>query len=526
MLIFSSELVRDYVRSSGKASQFFNASFNDPNAFQTVAKKVKRPLDPVVREIFKAQIKGLPNSHASRRYLQDLSGPLCTIVTGQQAGLFGGPLYTIYKALTTLKLANKLSAEWNETVLPIFFIASEDHDYEQVRCLGIIDNENQFQSLCLPEQPDNRKPVADLYLPDETAEFSSQLNEMFPDTEYKYTLLEKLTSIYTPGKSMSDAFREWLLFLFSDLGLLVLDGADERLKTASSQLLLTELKERTSLTALSNTNEKLQSAGYSVQLSFQKNRPALFYLYNGERHGIEWDPEKNSYFHLGTRDHIAVDRLKDVTVLSPKAALRPLMQDTVLPTVAYVGGPGEIAYWAQLKELYEKMNMIMPVVVPRANFTLVEPKVKRHLQRYEIDIESVLENPDQIIPQITNEMIPGHTKTKFDKIKNRLDEFWIELMTDVKEIEPTMQSVIEKGEKGVKKQLDSIEGRLAKAIQKREQTVVQQLQAVVTHLMPQGNLQERQIGLLSYLIKFGPGIINRLYEEVEYPFTDHKFIEL
>jgi uncharacterized protein YllA (UPF0747 family) len=221
-----------------------------------------------------------------------------------------------------------------------------------------------------------------------------------------------------------------------------------------------------------------------------------------------------------------MDRLKDVAVLSPKAALRPLVQDTVLPTVAYVGGPGEIAYWAQLKELYEKMNLTMPVVVPRANCTLVEPKVKRHLQRYEIDVENVMKNPDQMIARITNDMIPGYIKIRFDEIKTRLDEFWAELLTDVKEIEPTMKSVVEKGEKGVTRQLDSIEGRLAKAIQKREQTVVQQLQAVVTHLMPQGNLQERQIGLLSYLIKFGPGIINRLYEEIEFPFTEHKFIEL
>jgi bacillithiol biosynthesis cysteine-adding enzyme BshC len=526
MLIFSSELVLDYIHSSLKTKQFFNAHYKDPHAFQAVAKKVKRPLDPVVQEIFKAQINDLPNSHASREYLQNLSGPLCTIVTGQQAGLFGGPLFTIYKALTTIKLAKKLSAEWNETVLPVFFIAAEDHDYDEIRCLGIVDNENRFQSLCLPEQPDNRKPVADLYLPEETKELSSQLDQMFPDTEYKQTILEKLSDIYTPEKSLSGAFRDWLLYLFSDLGLLVLDGADERLKAASSQILLTELEERTSLTALSNTNEKLTSAGYSIQLSFQKNRPALFYLYNGERHGIEWDPETNRYIHLGTRDYIAMDRLKDVAVLSPKAALRPLVQDTVLPTVAYVGGPGEIAYWAQLKELYEKMNLTMPVVVPRANCTLVEPKVKRHLQRYEIDVENVMKNPDQMIARITNDMIPGYIKIRFDEIKTRLDEFWAELLTDVKEIEPTMKSVVEKGEKGVTRQLDSIEGRLAKAIQKREQTVVQQLQAVVTHLMPQGNLQERQIGLLSYLIKFGPGIINRLYEEIEFPFTEHKFIEL
>jgi bacillithiol biosynthesis cysteine-adding enzyme BshC len=444
------------------------------------------------------------------------------VVTGQQVGLFTGPLYTIYKALTTIKLAANMK---QAKAIPVFYLVSEDHDFEEVRWAGIIDKSNRFKRLVYHDGDQlYRKPVSDIVIRPSIKNVLDDLDHATPSTEFKDKILSDVRSFYQQGTRFSDAFAQLFSQIFKEYGVVLLDSSDPELKPLITNVFEKELKDQVTVQQILKTNKILKEKGYHKQLSVQPNRPGLFVLENG-RHSIEKTSHGYKNLHSG-KQYTIEELLVRPELLSPKAALRPIVQDTLLPTIAYVAGPGEIAYWAQLKHVYTGFSLNMPIVVPRAGFTLIEPKIKKHLERYQLDYEEIFEKPSNLVDEKLKTLIPSDIMTKIKKLEIMTGENSEKLFDDIIAIEPTMEKVIQKVQNNIQNQLQLLENKVSNAIGKRQRIIMRQLNGIMETIFPDKMLQERQLNILPFLIKYSDTILEEIYESIDFKGSNHKILEL
>ncbi len=521
----SPSLVKDYINQFDRVKDFFNLDYRHLNK-QWGIDNIRDASRKKLAEILKDQNREFGSGEKTLANIDRLAEPKSrAVVTGQQAGLFGGPLYTFYKALTTIKLAKELESKSKRAIVPVFYMVSEDHDFDEVRWAGITDKKNQYQKIIYTENfHPQRQPVSQIRLDDNITKTIESLDDQIIDTEFKNDILKNLTTQYQKGRSFSQAFAGWFAHLFSDYGVILLDASDPRLKSLALPVFERELRQEITFHAISKSNEQLQQKGYHQQLDIMDKRPAVFLLQQG-RHSLEI--KNNKLVELSQMNAFDIEELlNQPQKLSPKAALRPIVQDYLLPTIAYVAGPGEIAYWAQLKNVYREFEIHMPVVFPRADFTLLETKTLKHLQRFEIDPPAFIKDSQHIRESILENLIPQKFQTSITKTQKHLEEDLKILSAVVTEIDPTLQSVIDKAGGTMKNQINLVETRVKNAIANREKITKQQLASLQHNLLPDGNLQERRINAVQYLCKYGRRWIEKIYDHIDLDTFNHKFVEL
>ena len=522
-----SQLFRDYVNNAPGSASFFNGPFQETSSYQSVAEKldsVDRRRDELVA-ILTEQNRTYGAGEATFNNINLLSDPkTLAVVTGQQAGLFGGPLYTTHKALTTIKLARNLSEQLQRPVVPVFYLVSEDHDFDEIKSTGYIDKTNSHKTLNFQPDPfPERSPVAEISLNSSVTGLIDTLGNDLADSEFKAAILDKLNSAYRSGEKIHISFARWFQELFNGYGIILYDSADPRPKSMVTNIFERELTDNISNRALSDTNARLERAGYHTQITVHNDRPNLFILDHG-RHSLR--REDGSYINMSNNDrYSAGDLLKRPERLSPKVSLRPLVQDALFPTVAYVGGPGEIAYWAQLKGIYDALNMTMPVVHPRAAFTLIEPKVQRHLDSFSLNAAQVIADTPAAVKAVLQSRVPEDIQQRFRTLQETLGKQMEGLAKSAAVIDPTLLTVFDKATAGLIKQVESLENKVTRAVEQREQVTRRQLETITTHLMPDG-LQERSINILTFLVKYDKALLQRLYDEIDLFTFEHKLIGL
>ncbi len=524
-----SQLVLDYLTDWAKVKNFFTGDFRNWENYKHVADRVivqKRPFKKELIEILTAQNTNFNCGRTTLENISKLSDPETLVVaTGQQVGLFSGPLYTIYKALTTVKLARELSIRMQTTVLPVFYLVSEDHDFDEVKWCGYIDRDNRYKTLVYEaHDKTDRSPVSQIDLDNSVSTLIAQFAGSIVDTEYKDEILNSLGECYKPGEKYVTAFARWFTRLFEKYGIILFDSSDSRFKPFVKDVFAKELTEQISIKVLQKTGQELTGKGYHTQISVQPDRPNVFILKDG-RHSLRL--EGNEYVNMFSGEKYSVDELlQRPERLSPKAALRPLVQDTLFPTIAYVGGPGEIAYWAQLKGLYEAMELQMPIVFPRAGFTLIEPKIKRHLEKFAMNPEQFIIDRQGSVHETLSSRIPEDIKERFVNIQANLSQDLKLLSEKIIKSEPSMKTVIGKTASGIEKQIDMLEQKVIKAVEQRDRIVSEQIKAISENLLPEKTLQERKLNILPYLIKYGRSLLDRLYDAVAPENIEHKMMEL
>ncbi|MBN2411283.1 bacillithiol biosynthesis cysteine-adding enzyme BshC [candidate division KSB1 bacterium] len=524
-----SQLVVDYLTDWEKVKKFFTGDFRNLENYRHIADNVlltKRPFKKELTKILTEQNTNFGCERTTLENISKLSEPETLVVaTGQQVGLFSGPLYTIYKALTTIKLARELSIRMRTTVLPVFYLVSEDHDFDEVKWTGYIDRDNRYKKLVYEAQNrSDRSPVSQIDLDNSISTLITQFADSIVDTEYKDEILNSLGECYKPGVKYVIAFARWFTRLFEKYGIILFDSSDSRFKPFVKDVFAKELKEQISIKVLQKAGQELTDRGYHTQISVQPDRPNVFTLKDG-RHSLQL--QENEYINMFSGEKYTVDvLLQHPELLSPKAALRPLVQDTLFPTVAYVGGPGEIAYWAQLKGLYKAMALQMPIVFPRAGFTLIEPKIKRHFEKFALIPEQFIIDRQGSIEKALSAYVPEDIKERFVNIQANLSHDLKLLREKIIKSEPSMKTVIEKTESGIEKQIDMMEQKVMKAVEQREQIISEQIRTISENLLPENTLQERKLNILPYLIKYGRSLLDRLYDAVDPENIEHKMMEL
>lgn len=529
-----SSLFQTYVSNFEHVAKYFAGNPASVTNIKTVADSVvahPRNHRNLLVEALQRQAIDYGADEASRRNINLLLAPdTLAIVTGQQLGLGGGPLYTLFKTITTIQLAKSLSKQTGKAVVPIFWLEGEDHDLPEAGYLGLPTaagvEKIAYTGHTLPEKG-NLGPVGQIVFTEQINEVLAQVESLLAPTDFRAELMALLQSAYWPGTTFCLAFARFITKLFPDTGLVLIAPDDPLLKQASLPLFKKAIQEQKPLfEALATTSESLRNAGFHAQVTPRLLN--LFYVYESVRYAIE--PDEKGYRLKGHSQTFSepelLAALEDApTSFSPNVVLRPQMQDWLLPTVAYVGGPGEVAYFAQFKKVYEWSGIPMPIVYPRASVTLVEGRIRKIIDKNQLYWPDLAGDFESFFQQLVRERSGGKTDTAFNQAIQGVYTEIDRLKPDVLVHDGSLERAVEATRTNLTNELEKLRKRVLQAEKRNHDTLRDQAWKAKLALFPAG-LQERSVSLLYFLNKYGLELITRLTNELSLETHAHQVVEL
>ncbi len=499
----TSKLFRDFNENFTKVKSFF-AHPPDLKAVGSYAKKLDFPHDRrlTVAGILRDQNLRYGHSAETEANLKRLEEGAVAVVSGQQVGLFSGPAYAIYKALSVMETARHLSHE-SISAVPIFWMATEDHDVDEVRHTTWF-ADGKLSRLELPKPAEDAVPVGTIPLGDGIVELVEQAIAQLSGPAAAQ-VAEILHSSYTRIDTYASAFGKLFARLFGDHGLILLDPLDARLHRVAAPVLRQALEERDTLNdLLLRRGKELESAGYEAQVKVTSRSTLLFSLTGGKRQVIT---AANGSFNCGgescPREKAPHCVDADPENFSPNALFRPVVQDYLLPTVAYFGGPAELSYFAQSQVLYAKMLGRMPVILPRADFTLVDPKGERILKKYGLNVEDAWKGKQELRKKMYGANVPKKLVREFDANLRQMDKNVLKLHHAIAKVDPTVQGTIARVEKRMRYQIERLREKTGASLDRHEKIIAQHEQFLENLLYPQKGLQSRDLCFLPFLARWG-----------------------
>lgn len=427
------------------------------------------------------------------------------VVTGQQLGLFAGPLYTVYKALTAVRLAARLESETGRPVVPVFWLADEDHDYDEVRAATFTDAGSVRTVAYDPDLPAHRPPVGRIVLEaGRWAATRAALAVALPDGPHRAEVLDAVDDAYRPGRSLRDAFATLLARLAP--GLVFVSADERRLKRLVAPLVQRELDGWAATHAvLAERSDALVAAGFHAQVA-----PAplnLFWIDDaGARRPLDPAPDGGLALRGERPEPLAVWRARAAASperVSPNVVLRPLVQDTLFPTAAYVAGPGERAYYAQLAPVYDAFGVPMPAIAPRLSLTLVETGVGKVLDRYHLGVPDVRPPLDALWARLAAEASDVDVEAAFATAARRVDAALAPLRPLVTGLDASREQSVGAMQAAVDRALARLRTQATRAQKRRHADVHDRLVRAQTALWPAGTLQERILSPLQIAARHG-----------------------
>jgi bacillithiol synthase len=501
-----SKLTRDFVENFSKVESFF-AHEPTLKAAAHLAKKLEYPAErrAQIAGILRAQNQLYNASPETQKNLDRLASGAIAVVSGQQVGLFGGPAYAFYKGLSAIQAARELTGKGIPAV-PIFWMATEDHDVDEVRRVSWF-HEGALQQFELPKPAEADVPVGRICLGNEVRDLVVRAQPLLGQT-----FGDLLHETYLPEATYGSAFAALFARIFADHGLILLDPLDERLHRVAAPFLREALAQRDELNdLLLKRGKELERAGYEVQVKVTSHSTLLFFLEEGKRQVIT---AANSEFSSGSLAMPRESWLRRIEAspekFSPNALLRPVMQDFLLPTVAYFGGPAEIAYFAQSDVLYKKLLGRMPVLFPRADFTLIDPKAERILKKYHLDVEDVWAGSQTLRNRMYNSAVPKKLAREFDSSLRQVEKSIEKLHKSVAKVDPTIQGTISRAEKRIRYQIEKLRHKTGAALDRHEKLIAKHEAFLENLLFPQKDLQSRSLCFLPFLARWGSGGLHEL----------------
>jgi bacillithiol biosynthesis cysteine-adding enzyme BshC len=527
----SASLFDAYV--SGGAREFFPSSFAHEGDRMRAVERAGRISPPVLARI-EAQNARFGASAARTAHLSALAEGAAVVVTGQQVGLFLGPLYTVYKAATAVVCARTLSAETRRPVVPVFWLQTEDHDLVEIAHCTTERPEAEPLELSIPVDAHNHVSIAHLTLPQDVRACLESLDTAIGALPEARMHLDRLMRHYRPGVRWCDAFAGVIAELFEPEGLLVVDPRDPVLAAELRALHRQALEETDRLgEALVEQSTRLSEAGFQTTVFVRPDAPLAFFHpegAEGPRYRIAHSGPRFSEIG-GTRSHelssLQAALEKDPLCFSTSALLRPLAQDSLLPTAAYVGGPAEVAYYAQLGPLYAAFGRELPLVVPRARFRVIEPAAARLLKRYGLEPRAVESSEPALLRALAascGEVSAGPAPEVFENelragFEAVLSNALAKLTISAEPLRGTIDKTLRKLETSSRKLAE----RYANVRAGADLSRVRDARRLRAMLQPNGEPQERSYGLAYFAAKFGErAFLERVLREIE-PFgATHK----
>jgi bacillithiol biosynthesis cysteine-adding enzyme BshC len=454
------------------------------------------------------------------------------VVSGQQAGLFTGPLYTIYKALTAVKLAGCLTQR-NTKAVPVFWIATEDHDFVEVAKANFINRECKLGNVGVgTELHQEGQPVGEVVLDDSINEVIKSMLGQLPNSEFIPDLQEILRDSWQPGLAYGEAFARLMTALLGKYGLIFLDPRDVRLKQLAAPLYSQAARQAPEIAqAVEARSRELEQAGYHAQVVASANSfPLFLHDDHGARHALtrvangkyRTKASPDEY----TAEELAERALREPESFSPNVTLRAVVQDYLLPTIAYLGGAAEIAYFAQTSEVYRVLERPVTPILPRSSLTMIERHTGRVLERYGLTFADLFVGVDNILARVVEEHLGAATAQSFTKSEEAVNRELDELKEQLTAIDATLADALETGRRKINYQLDGLRTRFHRAQMARDEAAHRQLQRAFDQLYPEKILQERHLNITSLLARHGRYVIDWIFSAINLESEEHQVVYL
>lgn len=454
------------------------------------------------------------------------------VVSGQQAGLFSGPLYTIYKALSAVKMTECLRGRGFKAV-PVFWIATEDHDFAEVSKAQIINKNGELAGLKNePQRCYENLPVGYVALDNTIQQTIEELFAELPHTEFTDELRDLIDNSWKTGVDYGEAFSRLLTGLLSDYGLIMLCPLSESLKKIAAPIYVEAIKKSDEIVAaLRERSAELEENGYHAQVLVTEDYFPLFWqAKNKTRHALKRTPEGN-YKVKGVEREFSLTELAELAEndpqrFSPSVVLRSIVQDYLLPTVTYFGGAAEIAYFAQSEVVYKILNRPVTPIFHRASFTLVEPKQAKTLDKYNLEIKDLFAGLENLLPQIVEDFLNPETGKLFAEVEEKINLQLNRLDQNLVAVEPTLADNLARRRRKIIYHITALRNKYHRAEMRKNETIERRLEAAFTALVPHKHLQERALNVTSFVNRYGFYLIDWIYQAIDLDDKDHKILYL
>jgi len=441
--------------------------------------------------------------------LERLANGALAVVSGQQVGLFGGPAYAAYKALTAIQIAKELTGGGFNAV-PVFWMATEYHDLEEVRHTSWFDS-GKLIRYELPDGNETETPVGRIQLGPEGRMLAQEAADLL-EKDGGELLAQYLAESYKAEETYGSAFGKLFARLFAQQGLILMDPLDAGLHKVAAPLYQHALAERNVLNEkLLQRGKELERAGFDPQVKVTSKSTLLFRFENGARQVVTASNEK---FHAGEkswpREELTHLTHTEPEKFSPNALFRPVVQDYLLPTVAFIGGPAELSYIAQSEVVYQHLLGRMPVMLPRAGFTLIDVKASKLLRKYELSVEDVWAGSQDLRRRMEKQSVTGSLAKDFENDQREISEMLEELGKKIEVLDPTLKGTVEKTKEGIEFHLDKLRRKAGAALDQKAGLLAAHEEHLESLLNPHKMLQERELCLLPFLARWGASALGEL----------------
>ena len=461
---------------------------------------------------------------AARAAAAQLADPATVvIVTGQQAGAFGGPMYTLLKAVTAIQLARRVAAEHDVTVVPVFWVDAEDHDWEEIAGCTILGADYHARTITLdPVEGAGHLPVGALTFDERIERSVAELAAALPQTAFTDSIVSGLRGGYRPGAGVAAAFAAWIEALLGHLGVVVFESSDPSAKPLAAGVFAHELRHVGNTAALAADAGRAMSAlGHAPQVEPQADQPSVFRL-DGARTPIR---RTGDTFVIGTATVDAATLVEQAerspARFSPNVLLRPIVQDTLFPTICYVAGPSEMAYLGQLRGVYADFGIPMPLIYARATATIVDSASARFLRRYAVRLEELQPQDESALNRLLQSQLPASVEQAMREAGEAVQRTMTRVAEALPDLDPTLAGAARTTLGRMEHDLRALQSKIIQAAKRRDETLRRQFTRVQSQIFPLGHPQERTLGVVYFLNQYGPQLVDRLIEELPLGMGQH-----
>ena len=524
----TTDLFRDFLYSYEKVQRFYPRS---PHFRQWAKDESARIQYDLGRRERVAAVLKLQNQSwgASAQTLENIDRLLHganAVVTGQQVALFGGPAFSIYKALTAVKLAS-LATEAGVACVPVFWLATEDHDLDEVKQVSIPGSDALPEQFVAPVTSKPDAPVGTIAFGPEIQTIVDQAATRLGNSE----IVELLRETYKARETFGSAFARLFAKLFGEWGIILLDASDPELHQIAAPIYAGAIERAAEINeSLLERGKELEAAGYHQQVKVTSASTLLFMLQDGARVPISRDLRDPENFLAGDQKLQQSELLDNIHSkpqdFSPNVLLRPVIEDYLLPTLAYTGGSAEVAYFAQAAVVYEKLLGRITPIVPRFSATLMEPKLQNLLDRYQLTMREIFEGPESLREELAAQALSKELQSAFDNAETSLKSSVVAIRSALEQLDKTLVDAAENVENKIQYQLESLRAKAARAELRQTEVVGRHAQLLSNALYPNKTLQEREIAGVYFLSRYGPDFLRNIYDCIHSDCLDHQLISL
>jgi len=531
-LLYPSPLYYDFLTSPERVREFYPVDYRDGAAAAKSAAARAYPAErrAAIASVMKRQASELGAASVFAAAIAKFEKKdTLAVVAGQQPGLFGGPLYTVYKALTCVHLARRVEEASGRPTVPVFWVASDDHDFDEVRKAWVTDGSGSDPLLLEYEAGGPHASFSRIRIGSAIEPVLAKLEEALGEAPEAGEIMARLKDAYAPGRAWAEAFARFMAGVVGPLGMIVFDPADAEAKRIALPVFEREVELGGRSAAVArDRGEALVRRGYHAQIARAGNELNLFWHGGSEREAVRVD-EGGAFRAAGGQKWTRQELLDAIRAkpedASPGVLLRPIVEDHLLPTAAYVGGPSEVAYWAQVYALYPLFDMAPPAIAPRAGATLLEPKVARTLNKFHLSWECLSGDVEVVIREALRAILPERFRDVFQEERAKWSDGFRKIEEQVLAFDPSLKPAVITAHGRVEREIETLEKKLLHVWKRRQEESVQQIRRARAHLFPHGELQERVACYAGFASRHGAWLTERLMDATRDPGA-HELVSL